>query len=180
MHTMYIPNKTNIKLSKRNLSGKNKLICIIYMGAKTDEVIFTKDKCFDKGYKEPHSCLPFCSISILQHLIALSEYLPLSLKQPFCFAFAFQTGLFFTVSTQALTKTLPRMFTHFFSTSDFKVFFKVSFPILLVILLQQRSIKLFLLNSDMRRFCMFSPPYFFIKLVFNIFREDISTCLINT
>ena len=136
MHTMYIPNKTNIKLSKRNLSGKNKLICIIYMGAKTDEVIFTKDKCFNKGCKEPHSCLPFSSISILQHLIALSDYLPLSLKQPFCFAFAFQTGLFFTVSTQALTKTLPRMFTHFFSTSDFKVFFKFSFPILLVILPQ--------------------------------------------
>ena len=51
MHTMYIPNKTNIKLSKRNLSGKNKLICVIYRGATTDEVIFTKDNVLTKVTK---------------------------------------------------------------------------------------------------------------------------------
>ena len=47
----HIPNETNIKLTKRNLSGKNKLSYIIYRGTKTDDVTFTKAKCFNKGYK---------------------------------------------------------------------------------------------------------------------------------
>ena len=47
----HIPNETNIKLSKRNLSAQKKLSYIIYRCTKTDDVIFTKAKCFSKGYK---------------------------------------------------------------------------------------------------------------------------------
>ena len=72
-------NETNIKLSKRNLSGKNKV----------SYFVFSKGKYFNKGYKLPHSCLPLCSLSILQHLIAFSDYPLLSLQQSFHFAFVF-------------------------------------------------------------------------------------------
>ena len=36
----HIPIETNIKSSKRSLSGKNKVSYIIYRGTKTDDVIF--------------------------------------------------------------------------------------------------------------------------------------------
>ena len=75
----WFSNKTKIKLSKRNLSGKSKI----------SYFIFSKGKCFNKGYKLPYSYLPLSSISILQHLIAFLDYPPLSLQQSFYFAFAF-------------------------------------------------------------------------------------------
>ena len=38
----HIPIETNIKLSKRSLSGKNKVSYIIYRGTKTDDIIFNE------------------------------------------------------------------------------------------------------------------------------------------
>ena len=44
-----LPKEINIKVSKPNLSGKNKVSYTIYRGTKTDYVIFTRGKCYSKG-----------------------------------------------------------------------------------------------------------------------------------
>ena len=79
-----------------------------------------------------HIAVYLFGATFLQHLIAFSDYPTQTTHYPqsFYFAFAFQTGLLLQYQPKPFTKALSLMFIKLFSTSDFKVFFKVSFSIL--------------------------------------------------